>query len=169
MTDRKPLIPASIEEAARIRAELHVDEHNNPITDNPLEKEAQKMADSPVVVLPLPEPKKPLIPPWLAHVASSLSPFVVGGAALVPPPINAAVFVFGFVLAFLGGLPLPTPGFTADKPHIPAALVPGALTLSTLIGTAAAGLPHGPLQGVLALAALGLAWAAGKLVPHPEA
>ncbi len=46
---RKPLVALEGEALSNKLRELGLDKDRNPITNNPLEKEAQKMADSPVV------------------------------------------------------------------------------------------------------------------------
>lgn len=170
MTDpapRHPLFPLSDAEQEAVLERLHVGADLLPLHATPAEWIAGMSDQLPAVVAPA--APKPLITSALAHASSGLSPLLVLASGFTPPPINVVIFILGFIAAFLGGLPLPTPGFVADRPRLPATLVPGALALSTVAGTMAAQMPDGPAKAGVALAALGLAWAAGKLVPHPEA
>lgn len=147
------------ERLAKLRAE-GLDGNHIPL--NATEAERTAAMDAPAVV-----PPKPLFPSWLAHLASLLAPLLALAASIAPAPFNALAFALAFVFAFLGGLPLPSPSFTSEQAHIPAALVPVALSLATVIGTTGAHLADGPLKAAVVLAGLVLAWLGGKLVPQP--
>ena len=173
MTTRRPLFPASLEEAARIRAGIGprgVDQDNDPIGLTPEEKRA---ARDPGKIDPNWKPRSedmtPLVPPKWAALAGFLSAAFAAGAtiaaglAMFPRWVSFALWAASLVTALLAGAGVPE---FRGPASVPVALVPlflsmaGALvTFGTTLTPGTAG--HTVTMGLAAVcAALG-----GKALP----
>lgn len=111
------------------------------------------------------EPPKPLIPGWLQKVSAAAVPLLVAVAAVLPHPIGTGAGILALVAAFLAGVPLPAPTF--NKPLVPLALVPVALSIGGALATFSASLSSPVMQGAAMLGAALCFALAGKTLPAP--
>lgn len=165
---RHPLHPDP-EAAAAVRARLHLDANNMPLSLSPEERSAAQHPGEP-------ESPMPVVPSFVPAGLKALATVIagIGGVVLLALPslplalpawVGFAVFAVTCIAAFLSGLAQPS-GF-AGRPLVPLTLVPAIASIAAALGHFAAGLPDGTVKSALLLVVALLLGAAGAVTPAP--